>query len=76
MSIILRAVEEEFRGSGSTIGYRSMHQRLTNYHQLIVTRNTVREVLKILDPEGVQSRSRKVATKVAKKVAKREKVQC
>ena len=58
MSIILRTVEEELRGSGSITGYRSMHQRLTNYHQLIVTRNTVREVLKILDPEGVQARSR------------------
>lgn len=35
-----------------------MHQRLTAEHRLIVTRNTVRQVLKILDPEGVQARSR------------------
>ena len=57
MSIIVRAVEEELRGSGSIIGYRSMHQRLTTDHQLIVTRSIVRQVLKILDPEGVQARS-------------------
>ena len=55
MSIIVRAVEHELRGSGSIIGYRSMHQRLTTDHQLIVTRNIVRQVLKILDPEGVQA---------------------
>ena len=47
------------RRSGSISGYRSMHQRLTTDHQLIVTRNIVRQVLKILDPEGVQARSRR-----------------
>jgi len=57
MSIIVQAVEEELRGSGSIIGYRAMHQRLTSDHQLIVTRNIVHQVLKILDPEGVQARS-------------------
>ena len=34
-----------------------MHQRLTTDHQLIVTRNIVRQVIKILDPEGVEARS-------------------
>ena len=57
ISIIVRAVEEELRGSGSIIGYRSMHQRLTTDHHLIVTRNVVCQVLQILDPEGVQARS-------------------
>jgi len=57
VSIIVRLVEEELRGSGSIIGYRSMQQRLTADHQLIVTTNIVRQVLKILDPEGVQTRS-------------------
>lgn len=57
MSIIARTVEEELRGRGSVIGYRSMHQRLTTDHQFIVTRNIVRQALKILDPEGVQARS-------------------
>ena len=45
MGIIVRAVEGELRGSGSIIGYRSMHQRLTTDHQLIVTRNIVRRVV-------------------------------
>ena len=40
------------------MGYRSMQQRLTTDHQLIVTRNIVRQVIKILDPEGVEARSR------------------
>ena len=56
MSIIVGAVEGELRGNGSIIGYRSMHQRLTTDHQLTVTRNIVRQV--ILDPEGVEARSR------------------
>ena len=63
MSIIVRAVEHELIGSGSIIGYRSMHRRLTTDHQLIVTRNIVRQVLKILDPEGVQGRRRNYSTK-------------
>ena len=35
MSVIVRAVEEELSGSGSIIGYRSMHQRLTTEYTLI-----------------------------------------
>ena len=35
-----------------------MHQRLINDHGLVVTRDTVRQVLKILDPEGVDLRSK------------------
>ena len=58
MGIIVWAVKGELRGSGSIICYGSMHQRLTTDHQLIVTRNIVRRVIKILDPEGVEARSR------------------
>ena len=60
MNVIVQAVEEELNRSGSIIGYRSMRQRLTVEHRLIVTRNTVHQVLKILDPEGVQAQSRHV----------------
>ena len=35
-----------------------MHQRLTNDYGLVVTRSMVRQILKILDPEGVQARTR------------------
>jgi hypothetical protein len=55
---VVCAIENELKGSGSVIGYRSMHQRLTNEYGLIVTRNTVRVVMKILDSDGVESRSR------------------
>ncbi|CAB4014460.1 Hypothetical predicted protein [Paramuricea clavata] len=55
---VVCAIENELKGSGSVIGYRSMHQRLTNEYELVVTRKTVRLVLKILDPDGVESRSR------------------
>jgi hypothetical protein len=55
---VVCAIENELKGSGSVTGYRSMHQRLTNEYGLVVTRNTVRLVLKILDPDGVESRSR------------------
>ena len=55
---ICRAVEEELRGSGSTIGYRHMIQRLVVNYGLVVHKETVRELLKILDPDGVAARSR------------------
>ena len=55
---VVRAIEDELKGGGSAVGYRSMHQRLTNEYGLVVTRNTVRRVLKILDSGGVESRSR------------------
>lgn len=53
MSIIVWVVEEEFRGSGSIIGYRLMYQRLIIDYYLIVIRNIVCQVLKIFDLEGV-----------------------
>ena len=55
---IVGVVEEELRGSGSLFGYRAMHQRLINHHGLVTTREVVRQVLKIFDPEGVEHRSR------------------
>ena len=56
---VCQAVEEELRGSGSSIGYRQMTQRLLNDYRLVVDRETVRELLKILDPEGVELRGRR-----------------
>ena len=50
---IARVIENEFKRSGSIIEYRAMHQRLTVQHSFNVSRNIVRQVLKILDPEGV-----------------------
>ena len=38
---VVCAIENELKGSSSVVGYRSMHQRLTNEYGLVVTRNTV-----------------------------------
>ena len=54
---IIAAVEREFEGSGSLIGYRQMHQRLRIDYGLVVSRETVRLTLKTLDPSGVERRS-------------------
>ena len=50
-------MEEELRGSGSNVGYRQMTQRLVTDHRLVVGKETVPELLKILDPEGVELRA-------------------
>lgn len=55
---VCQAIEEELEGSGSTIGYRQMTQRLVLNHGIVVDRETVRELFKILDPDGVAARSR------------------
>ena len=54
---VVEAVEEELRGSGSLLGYRAMRQRLINQHRLVTTREVVRHVLRVFDPEGVEHRS-------------------
>ena len=51
-------MRSELNGSGNIIGYREMHQRLCDWHRLIISRKTVRQALKILDPAGVEARSR------------------
>ena len=55
---VAQVIEEQLSGSGRILGYRAMHQRLINDYGLVVTRDVVRKVLKILDPEGVENRSR------------------
>ena len=55
---VASAVESELRGSASLIGYRAMHQRLTVDHKLTTSRETVRQILKIVDPDGVKRRSK------------------
>ena len=55
---VYRAIRRELRGSRSTMGYRQMTRRLLHSHGVIVDKETVRELLKILDPEGVNARSR------------------
>ena len=54
---VIAAIEKELSGSGSSIGYRQMHQRLQISHHLQVDRETVRQIVKALDPDGVEMRS-------------------
>ncbi len=58
LNAIVLAVEQQLRGSGRLLGYRAMHQRLVNDYHFVVTRDVVRRVLRVLDPDGVEARSR------------------
>lgn len=55
---IVAAIECELRESGCLVGYRLMHQRLVLDYGISVGRETTRQVLKALDPDGVERRSR------------------
>jgi hypothetical protein len=52
-------IEEELTSTGACIGYRQMHQKLRIQHGIVTNRETVRLVLKELDPVGVEVRSRR-----------------
>ena len=41
-------------GSGSSIGYWLMHQRICSSYGLVADRETARLIMKALDPDGVQ----------------------
>ena len=55
---VVEAIERELNSSGNSIGYRAMHQRLQTDNGLVVRRDAVRRVLRVLDPEGVEARLR------------------
>ena len=55
---IADAMDEELKGSGRIVGYRSMWQRLVVDNKLSVSKEFVRSALRIMDPEGVQRHSR------------------
>ncbi|XP_065888724.1 uncharacterized protein [Dysidea avara] len=50
------AIEKERGESGRDIGYRVLHQRLTQKHKLKVGRDTVMMLSAIHDPVGAQER--------------------
>ena len=56
---IIYAIEKELAGPGRNLGYRGMQARLRLYHGLVVDRETVRQILKFVDPEGVSARRRR-----------------
>ena len=53
---VINVIEREIQGSGSCIGYRTMWQRLRTDYKLVVSQNTVRLALKLIDPDGVTRR--------------------
>jgi len=56
---VIDVIIKELQGSGSSIGYRLMHQRLRLNHSITIDRETVRKLMKGLDPEGVECRSKR-----------------
>jgi hypothetical protein len=53
---IVDLVEQELAGSGRDLGYRSMHDRLRKIHHVFTDRESVRLILKHMDPDGVEMR--------------------
>ena len=56
---VLEAVECELSGSGRDYGYRSMHNKLRTIRGIVTDRETVRHILRQIDPDGVESRRRR-----------------
>ena len=50
------AVSEEMEGPGQLLGYRAMHHKICEQHQLHVARNLVHDVMTLVDPEGLERR--------------------
>ncbi|KAJ8665894.1 hypothetical protein QAD02_007556 [Eretmocerus hayati] len=55
---IILALSIELAGSDSLLGYKMMWKRLRNVYELTVKQQTVMYLLQILDPDGVEARSR------------------
>lgn len=54
LALVIRAIQQEIEGSGKSIGYRTMWQRLRNDNRMVVSRETVQHAL-IVDSDGVSS---------------------
>lgn len=57
LAAVLNELDEG--GGGCCLGYKSMWRRLKCKYGLNVKRHTVLEVLRVVDPEGIESRSRR-----------------
>ena len=56
---VVAAVGRELEGSGNLGGYRQRHLGLRTDYRLVANRETVRIILKTLDPDGVKRRSKR-----------------
>ena len=53
---VIDAVEKEVSGPGRLLGYRAMHMKLRQQHELKVPHDLVHAVMQEVDPEGLQER--------------------
>lgn len=56
--LVAAAILCEVQASGLCIGYRSMWQRLKTQYNFTVKRATVLKLMHLIDPEGIERRSR------------------
>jgi hypothetical protein len=54
---VRNAVREELQGPGKLLGYRAMHQKIRQFHDLAVPQDLVHDVMFELDPEGLANRA-------------------
>ncbi|XP_033739950.1 uncharacterized protein LOC117327204 isoform X2 [Pecten maximus] len=54
---IVTAIQEERKGSGQNLGYRSLTKRLLTKHGMAVGRKSVSSILRQIDPKGVELRT-------------------
>jgi len=59
LPIVIDKINDELQTSGQLLGYRALWRRLKSTHKLNVKRETVEELLRIIDPEGVLARKGK-----------------
>ena len=50
------AVREEINGPGQLLGYRAMHKKIREQHNLVVPRDLVYDMMTLVDPEGLERR--------------------
>ena len=53
---VKEAVKKELEGPGKLLGYRAMHKKVRQEHNLLVTRDAVYDVMCDLDPKGLEAR--------------------
>ena len=52
-----QAVQKEVEGPGRLLGYRALHKKIREVHNLNVPRNLVYAMMEEVDPEGLEERS-------------------
>ena len=56
IDVVTDAVSKELEGPGQLLGYRAVHKKVREQHNLAVPRNLVYDVMGVVDPEGLERR--------------------